>query len=630
MKIKSIELQNYKSHKHFLAEFNGENKLIQGNKGSGKTSIMDAVYWILTGGMVDDPTPVDENGVIINHLTISASLETMDGHRLKVESKQKWNKKGVIQANHEMTYYINDTPCIKKDYLAHLEEQYGTLEQRKILLDPTWFAHGNGLAITGKTPKTATQRRKEIVIAAAGVSDIEQSIHDNDNRSKQAKHALSTLKKKQDEVSAGVDSLESAKIDVSHLDYQALIDGIAKLELEKSSSIASLETLNSGNDTHNALQRTLSDAETNLSTQRSLYAQKFNDLLRLARTPYDEYQSNKQTLESKLQQAIFGQNQQDQARNNLLSEIEQLNKAHELKANQYQILSQEVYNPTSTTCQTCSQPLPVEQMVSAEARFNKNKSDNLANLIAEDNALVEKINAKVAEANLPQRDFGIETIRQDIINLGSEPTVETIPTFEETPEYQPLVDAINSARLGVEQQSDDGTKAIYQTAINNIQASINEQQLLLGSFETNAHLDKQIEMKSIELNGIATEMNKQEEILDECKKFIRETLEKLQDTIESVFDGIRFKMFEYTLDGSQVDTCIVYAKTSVGYIPWESLSGGQKRSATIKLSNAFSKAWGFELPLFIDDTQLYQEDELDSKVQLIRITEVPHAILEVK
>ena len=51
---------------------------------------------------------------------------------------------------------------------------------------------------------------------------------------------------------------------------------------------------------------------------------------------------------------------------------------------------------------------------------------------------------------------------------------------------------------------------------------------------------------------------------------------------------------------------------------------------TIKLANAFSKAWGIALPLFIDDTQIYQEDELDATMQLIRITEVPNALLEVK
>ena len=89
-------------------------------------------------------------------------------------------------------------------------------------------------------------------------------------------------------------------------------------------------------------------------------------------------------------------------------------------------------------------------------------------------------------------------------------------------------------------------------------------------------------------------------------------------------------MFEHTLDGTQKDTCITYAKTDRGFIPWESLSGGQRRSAIIKLANSFTEAWGVELPLWVDDTQIYTEDELAAKMQLIRITEVPHERLEIK
>ena len=71
-----------------------------------------------------------------------------------------------------MTYYIDSTPCLKSEYLVHLEKHFGTLEQRKILLDPSWFAHGDGLKVAVKHLKTATQRRREIVINAAGISDI--------------------------------------------------------------------------------------------------------------------------------------------------------------------------------------------------------------------------------------------------------------------------------------------------------------------------------------------------------------------------------------------------------------------------------------------------------------------------
>lgn len=53
MKLKTLELENYKSHKNYTAEFIG-NSIVQGSKGSGKTSLKDAFTWLLTGKMVDD------------------------------------------------------------------------------------------------------------------------------------------------------------------------------------------------------------------------------------------------------------------------------------------------------------------------------------------------------------------------------------------------------------------------------------------------------------------------------------------------------------------------------------------------------------------------------------------------
>lgn len=84
---------------------------------------------------------------------------------------------------------------LEKDYQAYLDEHIGTLEQRRILLDPAFFAYGDGLRVAGKTSKTATQRRREIVIGVAGAESLEKDIANNEQKAKQAKFAISQLKK---------------------------------------------------------------------------------------------------------------------------------------------------------------------------------------------------------------------------------------------------------------------------------------------------------------------------------------------------------------------------------------------------------------------------------------------------
>lgn len=621
--IKQIELKNYKSHKHYIANFNG-NSIIEGSKGSGKTSLKDAFTWVMTGTMVDDPTPVDENGEIINHLTISARVLFEDGTSLMIESKQRWVK-DELKANHNMTYFVNDTPMIKREYDNYLTERFGTLEQRRIMLDPAWFAHGDGLRVTGKTSKTATQRRREIVIDVAGIGELEDKIAENEEAAKQAKYAISQLKKQLDEANAGIESLYEAKVDTSHLDKEVLEESIRQLEQEKEQTYNALNNL----DVDNTLQEALNKAKLDLSNARSKYSQEYSLRLEQAQKPLQEFNLKKRNLQDKLASLEYENRQIASREQELLRDIDALSKKREDALKEYAKVKESVYQPDSVTCQCCGQVLPPDRLREHEARFNKQRSDKLEQIIQYGNDIKKELETQQKALSLLEKPHDLTPIKTELSNLV-EPVVERIPTFEETPEYEKLRLAVEQAQFELNQGSDDNAKEIYRNAIDNINKQINNLQAQLNIFNTNDHLDKQIELKGQELQSIASELDKQQEKLDKANDFARKTLESLETTIESKFDGIRFKMFEYTLDGNQKDTCITYAKTDVGYIPWENLSGGQKRSATIKLANAFAKAWGVEMPLWIDDTQIYTEDEVNANMQLIRITEVPHKQLEVR
>lgn len=621
--IKQIELRNYKSHKHYVANFNG-NSIIEGSKGSGKTSLKDAFTWVMTGTLVDDPTPVDENGQIINHLTISARVLLEDGTSLKIESKQRWSK-DVLKANHNMTYFVNDTPMIKREYDDYLTERFGTLEQRRIMLDPTWFAHGDGLRITGKTSKTATQRRREIVIDIAGVGSLEDKIAENEENAKQAKYAISQLKKQLDEANAGIESLYNAKVDTSGIDKGALEESIQQLEQEKEQVYNALNNLN----VDSALQEALNQAKLNLSNARTKYSQEYSLLLEQARKPLNEFNSKKRALEDELSKLEYENRRLAEKERELINDIDVLSNKRKEALEEYAKVKESNYIPDSVTCQCCGQTLPPERLREHEARFNKQRSDKLENIISYGSQIKEEIDLKQKELSLLAKPHDLTEIKKELASLV-EPQIENVPTFEETEDYAKLTQEINQAQFELEQGSNDSAKEIYKNAINNINSQISEIQKQLNLFNTNDHLDKQIELKGEELQTIANELDKQQDRLDEANEFARKTLTSLESTIQEKFDGIRFKMFEYTLDGNQKDTCITYAKTDNGYIPWENLSGGQKRSATIKLANAFSKAWGVKIPLWIDDTQIYSEDELGANMQLIRITEVPHKELVIR
>ncbi len=621
--LKKLELKNYKSHKHYVAEFNG-NAIIQGNKGSGKTSLRDAFYWVMTGTMVDDPTPVDSDGQIINHLTISAEATFGTGLTLKIESAQRWSK-DVLKANHNMTYFINGTPMIKRDYDNELEKYFGTLEQRKIMLDPTWFAYGDGLAIGGKTRKTAIQRRREIVIGIANAGNLEDEIAQNEEQAKQAKYAISQLKKELDDANAGIESLHNAKVDTQHLNVATLKDEILGLEQEKTDIVAAMNSVS----TDDALLKAYRDTQLAFDEAKAKYSLDYSKRLEQAQKPLQEYMNTKQELQNQYAKLEYENRQLAEHERTLIREIDNLKEARENALKEYHELQANVYSPESVTCQCCGQVLPPEKLREHEARFNQDRSSKLERIVNYGKEVAHDLTHYEFELSKLEKPHNLDDLVNQINGLV-EPTPEVVVAFEDTEEHNTLLQAIMDARRKYQKGLQEDAKDIYEQAIVNINAKINELQLDLNKFGTNEHLDKEIAAKGIELGEIADRLDAQEELLEQANNFVRQTLNKLENTIRDKFVDIRFKMFDYTLDGTQKDTCITYGKTDVGYIPWESLSGGQKRSATINLANAFRKAWEIELPLWIDDTQIYSEDELKAEMQLIRITEVPHKELVVK
>lgn len=49
IKIKRLALENFKCHRNLVLDFNGGNASIYGDNATGKTSVYDALTWLLFG-----------------------------------------------------------------------------------------------------------------------------------------------------------------------------------------------------------------------------------------------------------------------------------------------------------------------------------------------------------------------------------------------------------------------------------------------------------------------------------------------------------------------------------------------------------------------------------------------------
>ena len=92
IRIVSLELSNFKCHKHLRLDFNGNNMVIRGDNATGKTSVYDSLLWLLfdkdssgNGSKNFEIKPLGADGEVLDHdalTSVEAVLMVRDGARV--------------------------------------------------------------------------------------------------------------------------------------------------------------------------------------------------------------------------------------------------------------------------------------------------------------------------------------------------------------------------------------------------------------------------------------------------------------------------------------------------------------------------------------------------------------------
>ena len=85
IKIKRLVLENFKCHKSLKLDFEGGNASIYGDNASGKTSVYDALTWLLFGKDSQgngekniEIKPLDASGEVKDHLAVTEVEAVLD------------------------------------------------------------------------------------------------------------------------------------------------------------------------------------------------------------------------------------------------------------------------------------------------------------------------------------------------------------------------------------------------------------------------------------------------------------------------------------------------------------------------------------------------------------------------
>lgn len=628
MKIKSITLQNFKGCKNATYMFDGKNVTVCGANGSGKTTIFDAFTWLLFGkDSLDNAKfeirPLDKDGKQIDNVEIcvAATLE-IDGKEveLKKTQRQNWVKKRgtqnpVLQGNVN-EYEIDGYPRSAKDYEEYINGIVSD-DLFKMLTNPTYFPN-----------MPWKEQRATIMKFASDVSDVELATEDSrfaellpeiekapstDDIKNKYQKALNELKKKQTELPVRIDEVSKNKVDID----------VAELELQRNAlneKIAENKARQDDISKQFEEYQKLSDGIMELKFAESDLQRKANEGL----------VSKKKDLQAQIDEKkdfLINIDNYIQENNRDISgyefTIESQTKQKERLSELWKSVNAVVFDENTTICPTCHRELPAEEIESLRSAFAKSKADRLAE--TEKKGMECKHDIENAKAMIPKLQecnkdnlANKEKLEKEVADF--EKQLSELPTsidISNTDEYKDIQSQIAEKEQAMSQMNNaDEVRKALNYELECSQSQLIECEKKIAMSQKNIEIDERIEELQAEQREVAQKIADVEKMLHLLDEFIKYKLDKISDSINAVFDGISFKLFDLQLNGGVKEVC----ECTVNGVPYGSLNNGHRIIAGLQIIKALQKLYGAYLPIFIDNAESVNDFNLpDMDCQLIKL-----------
>ena len=612
IKIMRLVLENFKCHRLLKLDFSGNDATIYGDNATGKTSVYDALTWLLfgkdsagNGEKNIEIKPLDAGGNVADHEAVTCvEAELLCGVEtviLKRTYREVWGtRRGCSEAVYEgntSEYFVDGVPCKK----------YAFDEKIKALVPEDVFRL---LTSVEYFPNTlAWQKRRAVLFDMAGTR-TDREIMESDPAftpllEAMGKLSLEDYRKKlaaekkgftgvRDETPARISECQKTIDDLRDLDFEGAKATAAALEAQQRQISAQMVELD-----HNtaADSKRMEIRECRLSLEK----------LRLENQNFRAQQMTGTVDPDALRQQITMERTRLYTAKTLLENgqrsLSSFDKAVEELRSKWIQVNEETF--TGGTCPTCGQSLPFDQLRTATESFESNKQKRLkeihqsANLQNQAKAEAE---ARIREhhAEIADREKHIEELEQQYtaaVNARVEPV--------DMPGYAETAAAIQESirQLEGELQQILNCAADTRGALSNQLAEVNSK--LRSAREQIAkegvlqYARSRIEDLREDAQNASAALEAIEKMLFLTEEYTRFKARFVEDSINSLFTIARFRLFREQANGGLEERCdVVYEG-----VPYIGLNNGAKINVGIDIINALSRHYGVTVPLFVDNAE---------------------------
>lgn len=650
IELTSIKIEDFRGTKSLELQLDGKDTVVRGANGTGKTTILDAYLWCLTGkdsqGRTDCEIKRREKGETLPKVDASVTVVLrVDGEpwTLRRTLHEKWQKpRGTTEEQfkgNETLTEVNGVPTSVTEY----SQQVGALIPYDRIIT---------LTMAGYFFALPWQDMRTQLIEMTGVSreEIERAVVASDARFAKLTdkltgktlegYRLEILASKRktrtelDGIQPRIDQTEKLKPEEG--DKTALLGERAKVEYKltklRASERSRLDSYQAHLDERKTLLARISDLE--LEQQQIVRKAEEERAYRqeqIANSQDEQYTAVVKELATWKQSLSRYQDDLNATKEGRVQAIQRLDRVNENVENLrlvYSRTASEQYDGTEL-CPTCHQPLPEERQEEARQRWHKERTERLERIardgkeskeladnqkadIARLAKRTEELEASVQEATkqvlalksqlnkLESARQAAEAVRQEqIAKLQAEPLLLPNRYHDIDGEIKEVRAKLEELAGRTEEQEDEVTKA----EIAKQEEEMTKIQKQIDDCDRRDDLDKEIKrLHSVgrDLAQTLADLEAMEQVISDYSQAL---VQAYEGRIGDLFPTLRFALFDYTQAGDRYETCIPL----IGDAHYDTANTASRINAGIELHNALAQHLGLTAPLIVDNRESVTE-----------------------
>lgn len=649
--ILGMTLQNFKCHKLLRLDFGGEDAAIYGDNATGKSSISDALHWLLLGkdaaGNGDkniEVKPLNSQGEVADHAAITAVEATLmvDDARvtLRRELREIWAaRRGAadpVFVGNETAYFWDGVPVKKAAYDTHVHD-IAPESVLTALLGVRYFARD-----------TKWQDRRAVLCSIANLPD-DRTLMQESGRFDALIDDMGTLTL--DEYKAKL-LADKKSLTVARDDKPARIDE-AKQQLDK------ILDDNDFDDAENAAAAAEEEIKAAREQMQRVddaaakeYAQQMDDYMAKHAQLLDKCNAAKQSAEDAVAARIGNLVEREAQLRAKVAEhdavadrIDKLTKERQRIRGDVRAAADDVEAATHAVdrcraewleinaerfsggiCAACGQQLPTDKIEAAKQKFEGAKKEKLAKCVDAANTHKETIarasdRVKGAATRLEEIELDLQQLqtqlamvagyRDELSKIEQAKHAATKLTCEETESIADAEDALNNLQKPKVQQADHGD---CEARIAEAQETLLNANAALAAKDIADGLEARIATLTDELHAASAAVAHVEQMLWMIGEFGRYKAEMLDVLVNDHFELANFRLSRVQANGGIEERCDV----TFDGVPYSALNNAAQVNVGIDIIRTLSRHYGVVAPLIVDNAESVTQME-SAGGQMIRL-----------